>query len=107
MLQATAALWAVLTPVQYAHLAVGCPAPVNMLQLADTLAVATGQPSAQAVLAELAEHLAGGWLCCLCTLQVLEEHPPSRHDHKGCAAEMQHHGGQGHIPIRRFPRSPA
>jgi hypothetical protein len=42
LLQTMAAMWAVLTPAQYAHLAVGCPAPVDMLRLAEMLAVATG-----------------------------------------------------------------
>lgn len=55
--QATAAMWAVLTPAQYAHLAVGCPEHVNMLRCAETLAIATGQPSSCAVLQRL---LAGG-----------------------------------------------
>jgi hypothetical protein len=106
MLQATAVLWTVLTPVQFAHLAVGCPAPVNMLQLADMLAVATGQPSAQAVLAELATHLAGG--CSAdAPFKVLEEYPPPGHGYKGCAAEAQNNGVKGQVPIWRFPQSPA
>ena len=108
MLQATAALWAVLTPVQCAHLAVGCPAPVNMLQLADTLAVATGQPSAQAVLAELAEHLAGGFPAYApCSSARRSRHPcvvdwsqrlPQR-------LRCRKHGVQGQVPTRRFPQS--
>ena len=104
--QATAVLWAVLTPVQYAHLAVGCPAPVNMLQLADTLAVATGQPSAQAVLAQLAEHLAGGCSAyALLAPRGIFQTRAWSNGHRRCAvASMM---SKARSPLRCFPQSPA
>lgn len=59
-MQTIIAMWAVLTPAQYAHLNVGSPVHISMLCAAEAYATMSGQPSTEATLDRFLAEAAGG-----------------------------------------------
>lgn len=91
LLQTTAAMWAVLTPAQYAHLNVVLPLHWSVMWGAEVAAIAAGLPSA-AVMLQLA---AGKEATIACRKLALTP----CHASCGCHAWKYRHIAAAHLPF--------